>query len=436
MARACAFDPQVPGRLNTDIDSAPVAAAHAEPIRHNTAAFRRTNLALFAGGYCTFSLLYCVQPLMPLFTRDFGVAPATASLSLSLTTGVLAFAMLACGAIADAYGRKPVMQVSLLASALLALASALVPGWHALLAVRALMGLSLSGVPAVAMAYVSEEMHVESVGLAMGLFIGGSAVGGMGGRLLTGVLTDWLGWRAAVAAIALMGLGLALVFIRALPASRHFTPRRLRPRTLAAALGELLRDPALRWLFAEGFLLMGAFVTTYNYIGYRLLAPPYALSSGEEGLIFAVYLVGIFSSSWMGHLGNRVGRRKVFWSAFVLVLAGIALMLARPLAWVVVGLAVVTFGFFAGHSMAASWVGRRATRSRAQASSLYLFSYYMGSSLAGAAGGMFWAREGWPGVSAFTAALTVLGLVGALRLVAIPSRLASRDTSLHPGAAQ
>lgn len=410
--------------------------ASAAPIRHGSAAFRRTNLALFAAGFCNFSLMYCVQPLMPLFSDTFHVNAAESSLSLSLTTGVLAFALLVCGAVSDALGRKPVMLVSLLASSLLTVVVALMPDWHGLLAVRALMGLSLSGVPAVAMAYVSEEMHVDSVGLAMGLFIGGSAVGGMGGRLITGVFTDFFGWRAAVAAIGLLGLALALVFWRALPGSRHFQARRMHPRALGEAMAGLLRDPAMRWLFAEGFLLMGAFVTLYNYIGYRLLAPPYALSPSGEGMIFTVYLVGIFSSSWMGHLANRIGRRKCFWSAFVLILAGIALMLAHPLALVVAGLAVVTFGFFAGHSMAASWVGRRATQAKGQASSLYLFAYYMGSSLAGVAGGVFWGRYGWLGVSVFTASLATLGLFVALRLIAIPSRLSSRNTPLHAGAAQ
>ncbi len=408
----------------------------ADRIRHGTAAFRKTNLALFAAGFCNFSLLYCVQPLMPEFSRVFHVGAAAASLSLSLTTGLLAFAMLICGAVSDAWGRKPVMLVSLLASALLTLLMAWIPGWSGLLVVRALMGLSLSGVPAVAMAYVSEEMHADSVGLAMGLFIGGSAVGGMGGRLLTGVFTDLLGWRIAVAAIAVIGIVTALIFWRALPPSRHFNARRLRARTLAHTFASLMRDRGLRWLFAEGFLLMGAFVTTYNYIGYRLLAPPYDLSQASEGMIFAVYLVGIFSSTWMGHLASRLGRRKLFWCAFVLLLAGIGLMLLRPLPLVVMGLAVVTFGFFAGHSIAASWVGRRATHSKAQASSLYLFSYYMGSSLAGALGGVFWNAHGWPGVAGFTAALTVIGLIVALRLIAIPPLATSVDTATGADAAQ
>lgn len=388
-------------------------------IRHGTAAFRRTNLALFAAGFCNFSLLYCVQPLMPEFSRDFHVSAAAASLSLSLTTGLLAFAMLACGAVSDACGRKPVMVGSLLASAVLTLGAAVAPGWHGLLAVRALMGLSLSGVPAVAMAYVSEEMHADSVGLAMGLFIGGSAVGGMSGRLLTGVFTDLLGWHFALAVIGALGLIMALVAWRSLPPSRHFHARRLNPRTLAQTFAHLLGDRGLPWLFAEGFLLMGAFVTLYNYIGYRLLAPPYALSQSAVGMIFGVYLVGIFSSTCMGHLAGRVGRRKLFWSAFVLVLIGVGLTLARPLPIVILGVAVVTFGFFAGHSIAASWVGRRARHSKAQASSLYLFTYYMGSSLAGAAGGLFWASFGWPGVAAFIAGLTGMGLLMSLRLAVL-----------------
>src|SRR5690242_21730646 len=129
-------------------------------IRHGTPAFRRTNLALFAAGLATFGLLYCVQPLMPEFSRDYGVSEAGAAMSLSLTTGVLAFAMLFAGGLSDAWGRKPVMVASLLSSAVLVLVTAMMPDWYALLVVRTLLGLTLSGLPAVAMTYLSEEMHV------------------------------------------------------------------------------------------------------------------------------------------------------------------------------------------------------------------------------------------------------------------------------------
>lgn len=392
----------------------------ARGIHHGTPEFRRTNLAMFAAGLATFGLLYCVQPLMPEFSREYGVSEAQSALSLSLTTGVLAFAMLFAGGVSDAVGRKPVMVASLVASALLVLFSAWAPGWHALLVSRTLLGLTLSGLPAVAMTYLGEEMDAESIGLGMGLYISGSAIGGMGGRLVAGVLADWVGWHAGISAVGLAGLATALVFWRALPPSRRFVAQPLRPRAFAARFTGLFRDAALPWLFVEGFLLLGAFVAIYNYLGYRLIAPPYRLSQAVVGSVFSIYLVGIFSSAWMGHLAGKLGRRKVLWSAFALMLAGVALTMARPLALVAIGVVAITFGFFGGHSIVSSWVGRRAGAAKAQASSLYLFAYYMGSSIAGAGGGLFYARWGWNGVALFVGALVLAGLLVALRLYRVP----------------
>jgi YNFM family putative membrane transporter len=390
--------------------------ADEEFIRHGTPLFRRTNFALFAAGIATFGLLYCVQPLMPEFSKDFGVSAAGAALSLSVTTGVLAVAMLVAGAVSDAWGRKSVMTVSLLTSSLLVIATAMVRDWHMLLVLRTLLGLTLSGLPAVAMTYLSEEMHPDSIGLGMGLYISGNALGGMGGRLVAGVMADFVGWRAGVGVVGAVGLLAGLVFWRSLPPSRHFTVQPLHWKTLQQRFAGAFRDAGLPWLFAEGFLLLGAFVTVYNFIGYRLLAPPYGLSQAVVGLIFSVYLIGTFSSAWMGHLAGKLGRRKVLWTAFALMLCGVLLTLTAPLALIVLGIVAITFGFFGGHSIASSWVGRRAGLAKAQASSMYLFAYYMGSSLAGAGGGLFYASHGWNGVAAFVGALVLAGLLIAWRL--------------------
>ena len=170
----------------------------------------------------------------------------------------------------------------------------------------------------------------------------------------------------------------------------------------------------------EGFLLLGAFVTVYNYLGYRLLAPPYRLSQATVGLIFGIYLIGTFSSTWMGHLAGRLGRRKVLWSAFALMLAGVALTAAAPLPLILLGIVAITSGFFGGHSIVSSWVGRRAGEAKAQGASVYLFSYYMGSSVAGASGGLFYASHGWAGVVGFVGALVLAGLLIAWRLYRLP----------------
>jgi YNFM family putative membrane transporter len=394
----------------------------AEGIAPGTGEFYRTNLALFADGLATFALMYAVQPLMPVFSSAFGVTPAAASFSLSVTTLTLAFAMLGASAAADLVGRRAIMVGSLFASALLGIACAMPGTFSGLLMLRALMGLSLAGLPAVSMAYIAEEMAPSAAGFAMGLFVGGSAVGGMSGRLLAGALTAWFGWRPALGSIGIFGLACAGLLWRFLPPSRHFVPHRVSFAALAGSLTRHLRDRVLRLLFVQAFLLMGGFVTIYNYTAYRLLAPPFALGQDRVALIFSVYLAGVVSSAAMGHVAVRAGRRRTFIGNVVLMACGLALTCAASLAAIVVGTAIVTGGFFGAHAVASGWVGSWARSARAQASSLYLLAYYGGSSFVGSAGGVVWARWAWPGVACLVAALLGLSLLAASRL---PGRAAA-----------
>nr|WP_255263685.1 MFS transporter [Pseudomonas aegrilactucae] len=381
----------------------------------------RTVLALFCGGFATFALLYCVQPMMPLLSREFSINAAQSSLVLSVSTGLLAFGLLITGPISDRIGRKPVMVFALFCAALCTLASALMPSWHGVLAMRALVGLSLSGLAAVAMTYLSEEIHPQHIGLAMGLYIGGNAIGGMSGRLITGVLIDFVSWHTAMLVIGGLALIAAAVFWRILPESRNFTPRSMNPRNLLNGFTQHFRDAGLPWLFLEAFLLMGAFVTLFNYIGYRLLAEPYHMSQALVGLLSVVYLAGIYSSAQIGALSDRLGRRKVFWMSILLMFGGLLLTLCSPLVMVIVGMLAFTFGFFGAHSVASSWIGRRALTAKGQASSLYLFSYYAGSSVAGTAGGVFWHYAGWNGIGLFIGSLLVVALLVALHLSKLPA---------------
>src|SRR5579885_2152625 len=189
-------------------------------------------LALFSAGFATFALLYFVQPLMPVFARDFHVSAAESSLSLSLTTGLLAPAMILAGALSESRGRKPMMVASLLASSLLTLVCAFVRSWTLFLGLHALMGLTFAGLPAISLAYLSEELDASSVGLGVGLSIGGNGLGGMSGRLLTGLIADVLSWRWSLGTIGVLGLIATLIFWRTLPPSRHFQPRPTRFRAL------------------------------------------------------------------------------------------------------------------------------------------------------------------------------------------------------------
>lgn len=366
-------------------------------IEKNTPLFKRTALALFAGGFSTFTLLYCVQPMMPTLSGEFSLSAAQSSLILSVATAMLAIGLLITGPISDRLGRKSVMVMALFCASLFTIASALMPSWEGVLITRAMVGLSLSGLAAVAMTYLSEEIHPTHLGLAMGLYIGGSAVGGMSGRLIVGVMIDYVSWHAAMLVVGGLALIAAVVFWKILPESRNFRPRSLHPRSLLDGFVVQFKDAGLPLLFLVGFLLMGAFVTLFNYIAYRFLSAPYNLSQAVVGVFSVVYLSGIYSSAKIGGMSGR-------------------LTLFTPLPLVIAGVLIFTFGFFGAHSVASSWVGRRATTARGQAASLYLFCYYAGSSVAGTGGGVFWHYAGWNGIGLFIGVLLLIALGVALRL--------------------
>lgn len=391
----------------------------ASKIQRGTPAYHRMTFAMLLAGLATFATFYCVQPLLPLFSDLFGVNAEEASLVVSITIGPMAFALLVASLISDRIGRRPLMIGSLLLAALFTLLCAVTRGWTMLLVLRFMVGISLAGVPAVAMAYIVEEVDDNAVSHAMGIYIGGTAMGGLAGRLLGGIIADLAGWRVAIAVVGAFMLVTALAFWRTAPQSIHFTPRAISPRAYWGSVTRLFSDRAIPWLFAESFLLMGAFVALYNYIGYRLVEAPYNLSQSFVSAIFLLYILGSFSSTTAGSLAGKHGPRRMLWIVLVIFLIGIAVTMAAPLPLVIAGMAIVTVGFFGAHSVASAWVGRRARADRALGSAFYLFFYYMGGSVLGSAGGFAWTHAGWPGVAGFTGALIALAVLIGIKLAKI-----------------
>ncbi|MES3024107.1 MAG: MFS transporter [Pseudomonadota bacterium] len=395
-----------------------MSSSSATPTRRaaGSTAFKRINRAMLFGGFATFALLYCVQPLMPLLAAEFALTPAQSSWSLSISTGALALSLLLSSAVSERLGRKPLMVAAIATAAATTVLCAFATSFGQLLVLRAALGIALGGMPAIAMAYLGEEIEAESLGLSMGLYIGGSAFGGMAGRLLTSVLADHLSWRVALGVLGAAGLVVACEFWRSLPASRNFAPGEPGWDRLAGGLRQHCSDRGLLLLFLVAFMLAGSFVGMYNFIGYRLLATPYALSQSAVGALSLLYLIGMFSSVWAGRLADRLGRRGVLWIMLAAMVAGLLLTLASSLLSIVPGIALFTFGFFASHSVASSWVGRRARTPKALASALYLFCYYLGSSVIGSLCGVMWQWRGWPAVVLALAGLLGVALLLALRL--------------------
>lgn len=354
--------------------------------------------ALFLGSFVTYALLYCTQPLIPVFSEEFNITPSYASLSLSFTTGFLAASMLIISWLSDARGRKLIMTISLIGSAVLTVMVAFTDNFILLLTLRGLQGIMIAGFPAIAMAYINEEFDPTVTGLVIGIYVSCTSVGGLFGRIIISTLTDFFSWHIALASIGLLSVLVGIWFWFSLPNSEQFLPKKRLLREMIPALTAKLQNSTLRSLYGIGFLIMGGFITIYNYIGYSLMSEPYNLSQTVVGCIFFVYLVGTFSSTFMGRLADHIGSSKVLCLSIGIMLAGCLITLNGNLYIKILGVAILTFGFFGSHSVASSWVGKSAATDKAQASALYLLFYYLGASVIGFTGGKFLSWYAWNGV--------------------------------------
>lgn len=266
--------------------------------------YRRMSFALFAAGIATFALLYSTQALLPAVSASFGATAYQASWTVSAATGALALCVLPLSALSERFGRRQMMTASLAVAVVIGMLVPFAPSIGWLIALRAVQGAALAGLPASAMAYLAEEVRPKALVAAIGLFVAGNSIGGMSGRILAGWVAQLWGWRVALGAIGLLAVACAVVFHLLIPRARHFSPASLNPKALARTVTGHLSDPLLRRLYAIGALFMTVFGAVYTVIGYRLVDEPFGLPQGVVGSIFLVYLVGTVSSAAAGPAGR------------------------------------------------------------------------------------------------------------------------------------
>ena len=369
-------------------------------IQKGTKQYWRAISALFLGTLAAFGVMYCTQPLIMVFSREFDLTPATASLAMSVTSGAMAVSMFGIACLAGYLNRKLTMVVSFLGAALFMIPIVWGHDFTTILICRAAQGLLVAGFPAIAMAYINEEFAPRIRGLVMGIYISGTSIGGLCSRLLVSVITDYFSWQAALAGVGLLALLISGWFALAISPSRHFLPQKHSLREIAADLRENLRNKTIISLYWIAFAVLGCFMAVYNFISYPLMAPPYNLTQTAIGGLFTLYLIGTFSSTFMGGMCDRHGHGKVLSLSIFLMLCGALITLWPLLSVKITGLAIFTFGFFASHSSACSWVGKACPGDKARAAALYLLFYYTGASVIGTSGGLFLSRHGWESVIA------------------------------------
>ena len=390
-------------------------------LRRSDHRYRKIIWALGAGGFANFMALYFVQPLLPSIAQNFDVSPAAAAATLSVPTIAMALTFIAVGPISDRWGRQLIMRVSLVTTGVLALAVALAPTWPLLLLARGLEGVALAGLPAVALAYLREEIHVEHHLRANSTYIMGTAVGGAAGRLLPGPVEQHLGWHGAAAAIGLLALAASVIMWFLLPHSANFEPRGVRLTSLVDNTRRTLTDPALIALCVTAVAAMGTFVAVYNSIGFRLEAAPFSLT-GSATLVYLSYPVAIAGPPVARRVAGRYGRGPSALGGAGLLLTGVILTGSSRLPMIIVGLGLLAFAMLGTHSLTTGWTADRARRGHvgvAQASGTYMVANYLGSSVLGLLANQQWESHGWTGVTTITmiTGTAVMIAIGAVLII-------------------
>ncbi|TFD76338.1 MFS transporter [Cryobacterium psychrophilum] len=379
---------------------------------HGSAKYRRLLAGLFFAGIATFAQLYSPQAVLAHIADDFTVGAADAALVVSTSTIGLAIGVIPWSVVADRVGRVRAMSIAVIAATVFGLLVPFAPTFPLLLTGRFVEGLMLGGVPAIAIAYLSEEIEPRHAARAAGTYVAGTSIGGLLGRLVAGPVAELANWRAGVFTVAVLCAVSAALFIALIPHPQGFVPRRARRPGIDSSLIGLLRanlqSRRMLALYAQGFLLMGGFVALYNFLGFRLAAEPFNLPQSLVSLVFVAYLAGTWSSAQAGILAARFGRWSVLLLSVGTMIGGVLLTLSDSLPFALIGVLLATAGFFAAHAVASGWTGTEASVGRAQASSLYNLSYYAGSSLFGWLGGVFFVTWGWAGTAGMVAGLAAV----------------------------
>ena len=366
-----------------------------EKVAKDSKAFRRIRNCIFISGLSVFAQLYLFQPMLSELCTSFHITPVMSSLAVSVSTVGMAVGLFIFAFKADCISREKLMGFTLVVSSLLTIASAFVWSFPMLLIINFLKGMVLSGVSAVALAYLSEEVSASVIGLAISLYLSGNTIGGMMGRVTGTLISGWSDWRYAAFVIGVISLLLGIIFVRKIPSSTNFSPSRVHIKDKLSQMSSFLGKFMFLGMYMIAALVMGAFVSIYNYLSFILESPQFGLPHYIVAMIFMMYTVGVAGSIVTGKLSDKYDPVILLRGAIIFMLVGLLLLLIMQLWTIILGLGVITFAFFSTHTMASRIVAGNAQYAKSSATCLYWLFYYVGSSIMGSLTGIVLSTYGW-----------------------------------------
>ncbi len=274
-----------------------------------TSPYRWAVLAVAIGAFMQTHLhRMAYAPLIPTFVADLGLTYAAAGTIQTAYFWTYTAVQIPIGLVADRWGSRRVMMVSMAVLVAGALAFAASRTYLESIGARMLVGLGAAAVWVPGMRLITEWFPQRERGRATGLMSAGGGLGGTLGLVIVPWVASAFGWRVAYGALAVPA-ALVLVVI-ATTLRRGAAGGAAAPRASGGSLGRVLATPSLWPLNVAVLFSYGGYFSFVTFLP-AYLVKALALSDTEAGLVTGLITAGtIVSWPVAGALSDRTGRRK------------------------------------------------------------------------------------------------------------------------------
>ena len=367
----------------------------------------RLQLTVFALVAASFTNIYLTQPILPVLQNEFSASMVTVSFSVSAVIFGITISTLPFGFLADRLPIHPIIFFGGLLVALFGVVCALTTNLWVLIGARFFQGLFIPALTTCLAAYLGKTLRAEQLNVVMGSYVSATALGGLGGRLLGGLIHPAIHWRYAFVSAAAIVLIATLNALRGLPRKPIDAGQ---ARDVVSFRSLLHRWDLLRLFFcaAAGFSI---FSSVFNYLPFRMAEPPFNFSTEMTTLLYLVYILIIFIGPVVGQISNRFGLGNTLLGGSIILTASLALILMPYIAAIVFGILGVCAGFSTIHTAAVGSLNRKLINSHGRANALYVLFYYIGGWLGITGTGFAYQQGGWSAVVCVCLFLLVIPVV-------------------------
>lgn len=369
-------------------------------------------LIIYTCTILTLCTLYAVQPIQPLFEKEFSLSRFEAVIFTTVIMLPLGFAPIFYGYILETFSSKLFLRNAVLILGILELCFAWSDTYPVLLSIRALQGLLIPAVLTSLMSYISFITPKDRVQQAIGYYIGATILGGFIGRLLSGMLSDFFGWRLF---FVLLGIALIVMFGALSFLSEEVKVDFVKPK-FSQVMG-VLKNKTFFNIYVMMFFIFFVFQALLNFIPFQLKNISATMGYGKVGMMYAGYIVGFIISIrilWMIRLFGSESKTIIV--GIMTYVVGLQIFHINNYMVMFGGMFVFCAGFFIIHSVASGLISKLAHEKRAISNGLYLSFYYAGGTVGTFAPGVFYHYLGWHIFLGLLAFIVVATLYFALQL--------------------